>query len=95
MEDNLKVSYEQIKKANDEIKTTDIKGSNYSPVNERINAYRKVYPTGAIRTYLEELKEDYVRFRVEITSTSVPQTFKLPSINSSMKTMCFSIVPRR
>lgn len=68
MEENIKVSYEQIKKANDEIKTTDIKGSNYSPVNERINAYRKVYPTGAIRTYLEELKDDYVRFRVEITN---------------------------
>ena len=68
MEENIKVSYEQIKKANEEIKTTDIKGSNYSPVNERINAYRKVYPTGAIRTYLEELKDDYVRFRVEITN---------------------------
>lgn len=61
--DNLKVSYEQIKKANEEINTTDIKGKDYASVNERIKAYRKVYPTGAITTEIEEIKDDYVRIR--------------------------------
>lgn len=59
----IKVSYEQIKQANEEIKTTDIKGKDYASVNERIKAYRKVYPGGAIVTEIEEIKEGYVRIR--------------------------------
>ena len=67
MEEKLRVSYEQIKKANEEMAKTDIKGSDYAPVNERIKAYRKVYPTGRIHSRIEEIKDDYVRFVVEIT----------------------------
>lgn len=52
MEDNLKVSYEQIKKANDTIRTTDIKGKEYAEVNQRIKAFRMVYPNGMIETKL-------------------------------------------
>lgn len=44
------VTYEQIEKANSEIVATDIKGKNYADVNQRIKAFRKVYPTGFIRT---------------------------------------------
>ena len=43
-------TYEQIKKANDAIQTTDIKGKNYAEVNQRIKAFRMVYPTGFIIT---------------------------------------------
>jgi hypothetical protein len=46
------VTYEDIKKANDEIRTTDIKGKDYAEVNQRIKAFRMVYPTGFIRTNL-------------------------------------------
>lgn len=67
MEEKIKVSYEQIKKANEEMTKTDIKGSDYAPVNERIKAYRKVYPTGRIHSRIEEIKDDYVRFVVEVT----------------------------
>lgn len=63
----IKVSYDQIKKANEEITKTDIKGTNYAAVNERINAYRKVYPTGSIETRIEEIGDDYVRIRAAIT----------------------------
>lgn len=59
----IKVSYEQIKQANEGIKTTDIKGKDYASVNERIKAYRQVYPGGAIVTEIEEIKEGYVRIR--------------------------------
>lgn len=40
--------YEDIQKANASIQTTDIKGKNYAEVNQRIKAFRMVYPTGFI-----------------------------------------------
>ena len=36
--------------ANEQIKTTDIKGKDYAEVNQRIKAFRMVYPQGSIRT---------------------------------------------
>lgn len=62
-----KVSYEQIKTANEEIKTTDIKGKDYASVNERIKAFRKVYPTGKIHTSIEEIKDGYVRIKAVVS----------------------------
>ena len=44
------ISYEQIEKANATIKTTDIKGKEYAEVNQRIKAFRMVYPQGSILT---------------------------------------------
>lgn len=44
------ITYETIQKANDTIKTTDIKGKDYAEVNQRIKAFRMVYPTGFIVT---------------------------------------------
>ena len=44
----MAITYEQIKKANDTIITTDIKGKDYAEVNQRIKAFRMVYPTGFI-----------------------------------------------
>ena len=46
------ISFEDIKKANETIKTTDIKGKEYAEVNQRIKAFRMVYPTGTIFTEL-------------------------------------------
>lgn len=46
------LTYEDIKKANDAIITTDIKGKDYAEVNQRIKAFRMVYPDGAIETEL-------------------------------------------
>lgn len=50
------VTYENIKKANDTIKTTDIKGKNYAEVNQRIKAFRMVYPTGYIHTHFHSIE---------------------------------------
>lgn len=47
-------TYEEIKKANAEIRTTDIRGKQYADVAERVNAFRKVYPHGSIRTEMAE-----------------------------------------
>lgn len=44
------VTFEQIQKANESIRTTNIKGKEYAEVNQRIKAFRQVYPTGTIAT---------------------------------------------
>ena len=44
------MTFEDIKKANETIITTDIKGKQYSEVNQRIKAFRMVYPQGIIET---------------------------------------------
>ena len=44
------VSFEDIQKANAQIRTTDIKGKAYAEVNQRIKAFRMIYPEGFIRT---------------------------------------------
>lgn len=44
------ITFDDIQKANDTIKTTDIKGKDYAEVNQRIKAFRMVYPKGSILT---------------------------------------------
>lgn len=46
------IKFEDIQKANETIKTTNIKGKDYAEVNQRIKAFRMVYPTGTIETEL-------------------------------------------
>lgn len=65
-----KVSYEQIKKANEEIETIKLGAKGYAQVNERIKAFRKVYPAGSILTNIEETKDDYVRIKAMIQDES-------------------------
>ena len=48
----MNINFEKIKKANDTIKTTDVKGKAYAEVNQRIKAFRMVYPMGTIKTDL-------------------------------------------
>lgn len=49
------MTYEELQEANKLIKTTDIKGKDYAEVNQRIKAFRSVYPEGFILT---DLKSD-------------------------------------
>lgn len=62
-----KVTYSQIEKANNEIEKMKLGSKGYAPTNERIMAYRKVYPMGRIETTIEEIREDYVRTRTIVT----------------------------
>ena len=64
---DTKVSYEQIKKANEEIETIKLGTKGYAQVNERIKAYRKVYPTGSLTSEIEEIRDDYVRIKATAT----------------------------
>lgn len=54
------MKYEDIKKANETILTTDIKGKQYAEVNQRIKAFRMVYPEGTIET--EIISQETYRF---------------------------------
>lgn len=47
------ITYDDLKRANDAIKTTPIKGKEYAEVNQRIKAFRMVYPEGYIVTEME------------------------------------------
>lgn len=55
--------------ANEQIRTTDIKGKDYAEVNQRIKAFRMVYPQGTIET--EILQQDNIRFLDEETNVVV------------------------
>ena len=52
--------------ANDTIKTTNIKGKEYAEVNQRIKAFRMVYPNGSIRTLMLNNKDGVCIFEASI-----------------------------
>ena len=60
------ISFEDIKKANETIKTTDIKGKEYAEVNQRIKAFRMVYPQGTIETALVKCENGMCIMRAEV-----------------------------
>lgn len=70
------VNYEDIEKANSEIKTMNLERSNkktgeakitkYASVNERVLAYRKVYPNRRIETEIQEITENSVRMKATV-----------------------------
>ena len=46
------ISYDNLQKANESIQTTDIKGKEYAEVNQRVKAFRMLFPEGCIETEL-------------------------------------------
>ena len=52
--------------ANEQIKTTDIKGKEYAEVNQRIKAFRMVYPQGFIIPHLTSNKDGVCVFTAEV-----------------------------
>lgn len=59
-------TWENIKRANESIKTTDIKGKEYAEVNQRIKAFRMVYPDGDIRTEMLSNENGICVFRATV-----------------------------
>lgn len=66
------ISYEDIKKANESIKTTEIKGKYYAEVNQRIKAFRMIYPEGCIKTEMLSNENGVCIFKASVYS----KTFK-------------------
>lgn len=44
------MTYEELRKAQEGVKTTDIKGKDYVQVNSRVNIFRRLFPEGTITT---------------------------------------------
>lgn len=59
-------TYEDLKQANESIQTTDIKGKDYAEVNQRVKAFRMVYPEGTIETELTYNENGLCIFRAYI-----------------------------
>lgn len=61
------IKFEDIKKANESIKTTDIKGKEYAEVNQRVKAFRICYPNGMITTDIISLENGIVTMKATVT----------------------------
>ena len=61
-----KITFKDIQKANESILTIDVKGKEYSSVNERIKAFRMNHPLGTIATKIESLVNGVVVMSCEV-----------------------------
>lgn len=64
----MAITYEDIQKANETIRTTDIKGKEYAEVNQRIKAFRMVYPEGSIKTRMLSNENGVCIFEAVVSS---------------------------
>lgn len=60
------ITFADIQKANALITTTNIKGKEYAEVNQRIKAFRAVFPDGFIETYLISDENGIAVFKAEV-----------------------------
>lgn len=60
------MKYEEIKQANDTIRTLTISGKEYAEVNQRIKAFRMVFPDGFIQTELMSNEGGVAIFRAKV-----------------------------
>ena len=60
------MTFSELEKVNATIKTTNIKGKEYAEVNQRIKAFRMLYPNGSIATHIESLQDGVVVMSCEV-----------------------------
>ena len=60
------ITFEQIKQANDSIKTIKVGAKKYAEVNQRIKAFRMCYPNGSISTEILFLADGVVTMRATV-----------------------------
>ncbi len=60
------MTFEELQKANEQIQTTDVKGKEYAEVNQRIKAFRMLYPEGIIRTYIVSLENGICVMKADV-----------------------------
>lgn len=65
--ENKIITFEDIQRVNETIVTTDIKGKEYAEVNQRIKAFRMLYPTGSITTEMLNNENGICVFKATIT----------------------------
>ena len=60
------MKFEDIKKVNETIMTIDVKGKQYAEVNQRIKAFRMLYPEGYITTNIVNLENGVCVIKAEV-----------------------------
>ena len=60
------MKFEDIARVNETLRTTDIKGKAYVEVNERIKAFRMLFPEGTIETEILYLQDGVVTMRATV-----------------------------
>ena len=65
------VTFQDIDNANKLLSTTDIKGKSYIEVNQRIKAFRMVYPTGTIQTEMLSNENGVCIFKATVGNENV------------------------
>jgi hypothetical protein len=76
------MKFEDIKKVNETIITTDVKGKQYAEVNQRIKAFRMLYPEGTIETEIVGISDGVCIMRATISNTKVFYDAKEDKVNS-------------
>lgn len=61
------MTFEQLQEANKTLSTMDIKGKDYVKVNERVRAFRMLYPNGIISTEIVSLADGVVVMKATIS----------------------------
>lgn len=64
------MTFEQLQEANKTLTTMDIKGKGYVLVNERVKAFRMLYPNGIITTEIVSLADGVVVMKATISDES-------------------------
>jgi len=70
------ITFEDIQRANETIKTTDIKGKEYAEVNQRIKAFRMIYPQGFIETEMLSNENGTCIFKAIVGIKSIREGIK-------------------
>lgn len=60
------MTYEDLRKANETVRTMDIKGKEYAQVNERIRVFRMLFPEGFIKTEMLSNSNGVCVFRAQV-----------------------------
>lgn len=60
------MTFEDLQKANASIETMDVKGKSYAMVNQRIKAFRMVFPMGFIKTEIVSLEDGVVTMKATV-----------------------------
>lgn len=71
------ITFEDIKKANETINTTNIKGKEYAEVNQRIKAFRMVYPEGTIETNMISNENGICIFKASVYAPIYQETSRM------------------
>ena len=70
-------TFDDLQRANQQIATTNIKGKEYAEVNQRIKAFRMVYPDGTIHTEMLSNEDGICVFKASVYADTDPTQMPL------------------